>query len=260
MTETPTEAPGPSGSGASVMCSKCGANERASKGSWCRQCRRDYQANYNRTHRVGPQEYRHPCERWGCSAEVIGISGRGPKQRYCSRGCNDLAQQQKLANKRRAVAANRQVRIDMHARGERRCSSCKQVKRLTEDFHKNNDPRHLGYQQRCKECTRLWQLDNPEAVRRASWSSHLRRRFKLTLETWDTMLVAQQGRCAICLDPMTEPHVDHDHACCDTYETCGRCIRGLLCESCNYGLGKFQDSILRLEAAVRYLGSNGQGR
>jgi hypothetical protein len=35
--------------------------------------------------------------------------------------------------------------------------------------------------------------------------------------------------------------------------TCGRCIRGLLCQRCNQVLGKMQDSPLLLKRAIAYL-------
>jgi hypothetical protein len=65
------------------------------------------------------------------------------------------------------------------------------------------------------------------------------------------MLAAQGGLCAICqraetkLQPQTGlPHrlaVDHDHTCCPGQLTsCGRCVRGLLCASCNLSLGALE--------------------
>lgn len=67
----------------------------------------------------------------------------------------------------------------------------------------------------------------------------------------DMTLKDQEGKCAICGVAMTGenrklvPHVDHCH---DT-----GLVRGLLCQSCNVGLGRFEDNVDRLEAALRYL-------
>jgi len=69
-----------------------------------------------------------------------------------------------------------------------------------------------------------------------------------------TLLEVQNGRCAICgashghrscYDRKCRLAVDHDHRT-------GK-VRGLLCNSCNRGLGRFKDSIENLEAAIRYL-------
>jgi hypothetical protein len=54
--------------------------------------------------------------------------------------------------------------------------------------------------------------------------------------------------------------IDHDHACCprDKFPnsqvySCGECIRGLLCESCNHSLGRLQEDPRRIEGLLRYL-------
>lgn len=73
-------------------------------------------------------------------------------------------------------------------------------------------------------------------------------------EHYEALLKAQQGKCAICgaANGHTSKHgtdcrlaVDHDHRT--------GTIRGLLCNSCNRGLGRFKDSLELLRAAVRYL-------
>ena len=81
--------------------------------------------------------------------------------------------------------------------------------------------------------------------------SYLKTTFGLTLEDYETMLAAQDGKCAICgtLDPgRGSPyfHVDHCHAT--------NTVRGLLCNGCNLGLGHFKDDTDRLNMAIAYLG------
>jgi hypothetical protein len=74
--------------------------------------------------------------------------------------------------------------------------------------------------------------------------------YGMTDEQFAAMLDKQGGACAIC--HATEwngrhpvPHVDHDHAT-------GK-VRGILCHSCNLGLGKFKDDPDLLRAAIAYL-------
>ena len=74
--------------------------------------------------------------------------------------------------------------------------------------------------------------------------------YGLSEERYAELLTAQDGRCAICQTDEWGgkhgvPHVDHDHA---TDE-----VRGLLCDACNNGLGRFADAPERLRAAAAYL-------
>jgi predicted nucleic acid-binding Zn ribbon protein len=79
--------------------------------------------------------------------------------------------------------------------------------------------------------------------------SNLFRRFGITEADYLRMLDDQGGQCAICgtSTPGTSGvfAVDHDH------ET-GK-VRGLLCRSCNVGIGNLGDDPGRLAAAIRYL-------
>ncbi len=58
----------------------------------------------------------------------------------------------------------------------------------------------------------------------------------------------QGGKCGICHTHMKRPVLDHNHA---TME-----VRGLLCQSCNIGLGQFQDNPQILKMALDYLENN----
>lgn len=69
--------------------------------------------------------------------------------------------------------------------------------------------------------------------------------YGLSAESYASLMAKQNGRCAICERPMERPQVDHDHAT-------GR-VRGLLCVTCNTGLGKLGDSIERIEHVLAYL-------
>jgi hypothetical protein len=85
-------------------------------------------------------------------------------------------------------------------------------------------------------------------VKRQSRNSTLLRDFGISLEQWDRMLVACDGRCEIChaaFERPNEPHVDHCHKT--------GAVRGLLCNHCNYGLGFFKDNPNLLIQAASYL-------
>jgi hypothetical protein len=81
----------------------------------------------------------------------------------------------------------------------------------------------------------------------------------LTPEAVQELRDIQSGLCAICATELTLPHIDHDHACCPGSSSCGRCVRGLLCASCNHMLGKAYDKPEVLEAAARYLREFSEG-
>ncbi len=74
----------------------------------------------------------------------------------------------------------------------------------------------------------------------------LKSRYGITLEQYEQLFNLQGGRCAIC-DRETDHtlHVDHCH------ET--GLVRGLLCGSCNRGLGMYGDNVQLLRKAADYL-------
>lgn len=108
----------------------------------------------------------------------------------------------------------------------------------------------------CRECRNQrerWEgKTTPEAQRRYA----LKHQYGITTEQFDEMLAAQFWECAACTTVYGEGepfHVDHDHACCPGYRSCGKCIRGILCRSCNIILGHAKDDSLRLESLAVYL-------
>lgn len=65
------------------------------------------------------------------------------------------------------------------------------------------------------------------------------------------MVSEQESKCAICEKHVEKLHVDHCH---DTGK-----VRGLLCTTCNHGLGKLGDNLDGLFKAVRYLEKSKNG-
>ncbi len=95
----------------------------------------------------------------------------------------------------------------------------------------------------------------PENKKKRVRKATLKRKYGLTPQQFDLMVWEQNNKCAICFSEMTNPHVDHDHSCCPGKDTCGKCIRALLCTNCNTSLGGFKDSQELLLRAVSYLDS-----
>jgi hypothetical protein len=85
-------------------------------------------------------------------------------------------------------------------------------------------------------------------------AKHRMRRHGVSQEWFDNRLKEQNDSCVICLKKFeTTPHIDHNHNCCPVLRSCDKCRRGLLCEDCNLGLGRFKDSIEALSNAIKYL-------
>lgn len=89
---------------------------------------------------------------------------------------------------------------------------------------------------------------SPE-IRLRSTLANRRRKYGLTSQELQNLLLQQKGFCAICATPVVWgdilTHVDHDHATGN--------VRGILCGHCNRGLGGFRDKPELLEKAIHYL-------
>jgi recombination endonuclease VII len=81
-------------------------------------------------------------------------------------------------------------------------------------------------------------------MKAAARLSQLKNVYGLTPQDLATLVKKQEGLCAICLEEKPLG-VDHDHVT--------QRVRGLLCKTCNFGLGSFHDDASKLLAAVIYL-------
>lgn len=113
-----------------------------------------------------------------------------------------------------------------------------------------------------REYDREYRRTRPESQRKA-WRSERpeykrERKFGLDPRKFAQMVLDQDGRCAICgvelSDlPSRRVHVDHDHAHCPGQKSCGGCVRGILCGTCNAWLGHRQAGRTRQSKATPVL-------
>jgi hypothetical protein len=109
---------------------------------------------------------------------------------------------------------------------------------------------------------RKWLLAHPDSVRISrfqtkQWAKNNKERLQSTWKKWKyglqaseyLALIKSQGNvCAICQKPFPKnraPAADHCHQ--------KGTVRGILCGTCNTGLGMFKDDPKLLSAAMEYL-------
>lgn len=90
----------------------------------------------------------------------------------------------------------------------------------------------------------------------SSLKQTLRKR-KLTIEKYAALIQEQNNKCAICNMPETKRSTRGDRTnisplAIDHCHTIDK-VRGLLCRTCNLGIGGLKDSIELLQSAITYL-------
>lgn len=138
-----------------------------------------------------------------------------------------------------------------------RCDVCKEAKAVKRKEYQSSDAwqKRKAYLQRMRENEpdkyRAW-LDKNKGYKKKAFEKDpeksrwdtIHKKYKLTKQMYLDLLEQQNGVCAICKLPPNRNYlsVDHDHNCCDGIKTCGNCVRGLLCASCNSFLGRVKDN------------------
>lgn len=140
------------------------------------------------------------------------------------------------------IERRRPKRLLLDWSDEKRCTACGEVQPLDAFAINRTDRRGVGSY--CLPCHNRVVRENVVKNHGSTRNRHLKRRYGLTDEDVAAMVEAQGGGCAICAVRPAE-HVDHDH------ET--GAVRGVLCFTCNVGLGNFGDEPERLLLAHRYL-------
>lgn len=149
---------------------------------------------------------------------------------------------------------------DQFYKGKNKCKAC--MKEMRDARYALDPSPRINASRRYRERNK----DKLDQRRKESYDpikardANLKALYGLSLQEYDTLLDRQNHRCGVCKRHTSELpgplQVDHDHACCPGKKSCGNCIRGLLCNSCNGGLGLFNDDADRLFAALTYLQEN----
>ena len=131
------------------------------------------------------------------------------------------------------------------------CKECQKIRRkkeyaaltpeqLEKRKIKRNTPRYQAWRKRYeKRYKASMSKERYAAMHRRGVLKH---RYGVTPEWYDAKLAEQGGHCALC---PARPNgkrlaVDHDHKCCSGRKSCGKCLRGLLCQKCNAILGHLE--------------------
>jgi hypothetical protein len=91
---------------------------------------------------------------------------------------------------------------------------------------------------------------------RCEKDKYLKDRYSVSIDWYEQQLESQSGRCYLCGSEPGEKSltVDHDHSCCSSEtRACGKCVRKLLCQNCNHGLGNARDDTNLLRKWIDYL-------
>lgn len=108
---------------------------------------------------------------------------------------------------------------------------------------------------RQRENMRNWRTRPDSKIKKRKY--HLSSRYNLSDVDYHLLLLKQGEVCASCKTPPRTKSlaVDHDHRCCPkgAKKSCGKCIRGLLCNDCNRILGIAKDNPVLLNNLIAYL-------
>lgn len=115
-----------------------------------------------------------------------------------------------------------------------------------------------GLTSRCTMCLNTKAMKVRAKTPEVTRARNLKKRFNMTIDEYNVIFLKQKGKCAICTKAESGRDikgnvkwlsVDHHHGNGE--------VRGLLCNSCNTGIGKLGDSIKVLKSAIKYLETRG---
>jgi hypothetical protein len=141
-----------------------------------------------------------------------------------------------------------------------RCKACERIDREKYLSGKGKEIATQGYKkwyrenrEYCIEQNKKWRSENKEYRLKYS-REHSLKKYGMTSADYERMALAQNNKCKICGNHKPNTlvvrfFIDHCHKT--------NIVRGLLCGSCNLGIGQFGDDTERMLRAIEYIKNNG---
>jgi len=143
----------------------------------------------------------------------------------------------------------------------KKCRQCDSYCLINDDECEQCDCQEFYCLRTCRQCSCLYFVgqgnycnDNCRSLgTKKQELVRLLRTFGSTIEEYEALMLEQDNYCAICHEPekqilngkIKRLAIDHCH-------TTGK-VRGLLCQRCNTGIGRFDDNVVLLKQAIQYL-------
>ena len=193
---------------------------------------------------------------------------KNARQRYSERK-NDIEYMERMRvrgrkNSRKSYQLNREKKLEGHRKwylkNKDKIEYKEKIKKASRKSYLKNKEKVLvrGREReqtgKRKEDHKNWALKNQEkvkAIRKKQYIKHypkytLKHTYGITVEQFKSLLILQNNKCGICEKEFKKiPCIDHNHKT-------GK-IRGVLCSSCNSGLGSLGDSPEIINRAINWL-------
>jgi hypothetical protein len=127
-----------------------------------------------------------------------------------------------------------------------------------ETINEKKKPKAKQYRLKNKENISEYQkeyyLENKETLKEKHKNNHLKRKYDITLDDYNKMLLEQDGKCYTC--SVKAEDTQRKYLCVDHNHLTGE-VRGLLCDLCNTALGLLKENQETIANLSKYLHEKG---